>query len=168
MNQSLVWNFTKQTFIVCNSFVPLLLNSREIAGRWTSQNALTRTKPQTNRIEWGQGTKGAGSYKTLPKAKRTQGLSAFISSTAFGSYWSLVNQTLKSRPNFNCKILTKIQLQNLDQTSASKSQLSFNFKMLTKRSLVSTSIQVSKASLNNIEWVSLFQKHWQGFYHQVY
>ena len=33
MNQSLVWNFTKQAFFVCNSFVPLLLNSREIAGR---------------------------------------------------------------------------------------------------------------------------------------
>ena len=81
MNQSLVWNFTKQAFFVCNSFVPLLLNSREIAGRWTSTNALNRTKSQTNRKKWGHGTKRADSFKTLPKAKRTQGLSAFISST---------------------------------------------------------------------------------------
>ena len=42
------------------------------------------------------------------------------------------NSTSESRPNFSIKISTKLQLENLHQTSASKSWLSLSLKISTK------------------------------------
>ena len=50
--------------------------------------------------------------------------------TSGSKWWPII--ATKSWPNFSLKILTKRQFQNLDETSASKSQLIFNFKILTK------------------------------------
>ena len=68
--------------------------------------------------------------QTLPKAQQTYGLRAFIKIAAFKS----------------CHKLVKIQLQNLDQTSVSKSWLNFWLKMLINlwpRNLHQTSALIS-------------------------
>ena len=45
-------------------------------------------------------------------------------------------------PRFNLVISTKLQQQNSDQTSASKSHLNFNFKILTKMLKVWTKVKL--------------------------
>ena len=85
--------------------------------------------------------------KTLPKAQRTRGLNSYYR-ISIKHQLQIFNQTsasqlnlkLKSWPNlaseywprFNFVTSTKHQQQNTDQTSASKSRLNFNFKILTK------------------------------------
>ena len=72
--------------------------------------------------------------KTLPKAQRTRGLSSAYQSDLFWSYISKVQTQILIR------ILTKHQLQNLNQTSASR--LSLKFIILIKpRFRISTKIQ---------------------------
>ena len=67
-------------------------------------------------------------FKTLPKAQRTRGLSSYHKFLHIS--WS----------NLIFRISTKHQLQNLNQTSASR--LNLNFKILTKPSFrISTKIQ---------------------------
>ena len=70
---------------------------------------------------WGKSHK-----QTLPNAQRTHGLSTLIKVTAFKSYHKLINIQLqnldkalasKSWPNSSFNISTKLQPQNLDQTS---------------------------------------------------
>ena len=65
---------------------------------------------------------------TLPKAQWTQGLSALTKVFAFISYLNLINIQLqnrdqtsasKYRPNASLKVLTKLWRQNLEQISAS-------------------------------------------------
>ena len=89
--------------------------------------------------------------QTLPKAQRTRGFSSYHkflhtswsnSESRLSIYSTISNLNLKSWPNLawlSFKILTTIQLHNLNQTSAKywsnisfKSRLSFNFKILTK------------------------------------
>ena len=72
-------------------------------------------------------------YKSIANAtaQQTQGLPAFTLRTAFKS----------------CHKLVKIQLQNLDQTSAFKSWSNFSFKFLTKnihQNLDTTSASISR------------------------
>ena len=65
--------------------------------------------------------------QTLPKAQRTRGLSSY--------------HKFKHKSNFIFRISTKHQLQNLNQTSASR--LNLKFKILTKASFrISTKIQL--------------------------
>ena len=64
--------------------------------------------------------------KTLPKAQRTRGLSSAYQSNFFRSYHNFLN---KFWSNIS-RILTKHQLQNLNQTSALRQNL--NLKILTK------------------------------------
>ena len=65
--------------------------------------------------------------QTLPKAQSTQGLSSDYQSKLFRSYHKFVH---KSWSNFIFIISTMDQLQNLNQTSASR--LNLKFKILTK------------------------------------
>ena len=58
--------------------------------------------------------------QTLPKAQRAQGLHANTKITAFESCQVGQNPASES-PNFNFKISTEPQLQNLDQTLVSQS-----------------------------------------------
>ena len=71
--------------------------------------------------------------KTLPKAQRTRGLSSAYQSHLFKSYHKFKKRSCsrlssESRPRFNFITSTKHQLQNINQTRASKSCLSFKFK----------------------------------------
>ena len=108
--------------------------------------------------------------KTLPKAKRTRGLTSYHKITVHKSWIyydfrisiehslqnlnqtsaSRLNLKLKSWPNlvaeylprFNFVTSTKHQQQNTDQSSASKSRLNFNFKILTKLLKVWTKVKL--------------------------
>ena len=76
--------------------------------------------------------------KTLPKAQRTRGLSSTYQSNFFRSYHKIKH---KSWSNIIWGISTKHQLQNLNQTSASR--LNLKFKILSKPSFrISTKIQL--------------------------
>ena len=92
-----------------------------------------------------KGAFGEAPSKTLPKAKRSQGLRAFtkipdfsyitsclpnLDQSSGSKSWPILTTKLWRR--FSLKILTKFQLQNFYQTPASKSQLNFNFNILTK------------------------------------
>ena len=76
-------------------------------------------------------------FKTLPKAQRTRGLSVPTKVTSLGHITSCYknleqNSASESWPSFNFKISTKLQLQILDWTWTSKSWLNLNFKILTR------------------------------------
>ena len=76
--------------------------------------------------------------QTLPKAQRTRGLSSAFQSNLFRSYHKIKH---KSWSNIIWGISTKHQLQNLNQTSASR--LNLKFKILSKPSFrISTKIQI--------------------------
>ena len=72
--------------------------------------------------------------KTLPKAQRTRGLSSSYQSNFLRSYHEFKH---KSWSNFIFRISTKHQLQNFNQTSASR--LNLKFKILSR---ISTKIQL--------------------------
>ena len=88
--------------------------------------------------------------KTLPKAQRTRGLSSAYKSNFFRSYHKFKH---KSWSNFIFRILTKHQFQNLDQTSASR--LNLTFKILTKPNF----IFLTKVQLHNLYKTST-AKYW--------
>ena len=73
-------------------------------------------------------------HSRTKKAQRTQGLNSFTKLTSFLiiSYHKFLH---KSWSNFSLKILTKLQLQNLNQTSAPNSRLNLNFEILTELKL---------------------------------
>ena len=82
----------------------------------------------------------------LSKAQRTQGLIALTNVCAFMSYLNLIKNQLqnldqtsasKSRSNATLKVLTKLQPENFDQISALKSWLKIYFKILAKLQLYS-------------------------------
>ena len=85
---------------------------------------------------------------TLPKAQHTQGLSSGYQSTFFRSYHKFLN---KFWSNFIFIILTKQQLQNLNQISAFR--LNLNFKILTKHSF---RISVAHITCRNL-WYQKYQ-----------
>ena len=72
--------------------------------------------------------------RTLPKAQRTRGLSSAYQSNFFRSYLKFLH---KSWSKFIFKISTKHQLQNFNQTSASR--LNLKFKILSR---ISTKIKL--------------------------
>jgi len=72
--------------------------------------------------------------KTLPKAQRTRGLSSSYQNNLLRSYHEFKH---KSWSSFIFRILTKHQLQNFNQTSASRLNLKF-----TILSRISTKIQL--------------------------
>ena len=75
--------------------------------------------------------------ETLPKAKQTGGLSSVHQSNFFRSYHNFLQ---KSWSNI-FRISTKLQLQNLNQTSAFRQNI--NLKILTKPSFtISTKIEL--------------------------
>ena len=143
LNYQIIGN--PSSFFGSYSFVDLTYSAQQKSKRWSlwkvSQSFLIRPmKRYSGDFRLGQ------LFETLPKAKRTRGLSSAYQSNKFlHKSWSIckiqnLNQTSAFRPNFNFKILTKHPLHNLtkpqqqntDHTSVSKFRLNFNFKLLTK------------------------------------
>ena len=84
------------------------------------------------------GPLGSHQLKILPIAQRARGLSSAYQSNLFRSYHKIKH---KSWSNIIWGISTKHQLQNLNQTSASR--LNLKFKILSKPSFrISTKIQI--------------------------